>query len=42
MSPFSNPKLAEIVEGVAELEPIFDKFGCASGFALQRSIEGSF
>ncbi len=42
MSPFSNPKLAEIDEALTELEPYLVEFGRAKGFTLMRSHEGSY
>jgi hypothetical protein len=42
MSDFSNPKIAAIDDGLAELDPCLAEFGRSRGFALTRSHEGLF
>jgi hypothetical protein len=42
MSPFTNPKLAEIDAALTQLEPGLEQFAQVHGFALTRSHEGSF
>ncbi len=42
MSEFSDPKIAAIDDGLAELEPGLAEFARCHGFTLTRSHEGSF
>ena len=42
MSDFTNPKIAAIDDGLAELDPCLDTFGRSHSFALRHSHEGSF